>query len=171
MFPRSCLLLVGCLVAACHAPEPTLDRDAVAALDIPYTAWVSDRLVAAGQLDERQLEALPAAGFRRAVCLRPADEPGTGWEEAAASRVGLDFVRLPIRSAADLTEANARELEAVLQGGEPVLLYCGSANRVGGLLALKWHWLDGVPAAEALERGRAAGMTRTEPKVRERLGL
>ena len=42
---------------------------------------------------------------------------------------------------------------------------------MGAMLALKAHWIDGVDAAEALEIGLAAGMTRLEAPVRELLGL
>ncbi len=37
-------------------------------------------------------------------------------------------------------------------------------------MALRAHWLEGASAEEALELGRAAGMTRLEPAVREMLG-
>ena len=52
-------------------------------------------------------------------------------------------------------------------GDEPTVLYCGSSNRVGALLALKAYWLDGADPEDALELGRAAGMTRLEGRVTE----
>jgi hypothetical protein len=36
---------------------------------------------------------------------------------------------------------------------------------------LSAHWIDGVPAQEALEFGLRAGMTRLEPTVRSLLGM
>ncbi|SVC09755.1 uncharacterized protein METZ01_LOCUS262609, partial [marine metagenome] len=47
--------------------------------------------------------------------------------------------------------------------------YCASGNRVGGLLALKAYWLDGVEPDDALEIGRQAGLTGLESAVQELL--
>ena len=50
-----------------------------------------------------------------------------------------------------------------------MLVHCASGNRVGALIALSAAD-EGVPVEEALARGRAAGMTSTEARVRELLG-
>ena len=38
-------------------------------------------------------------------------------------------------------------------------------------VALEAFWLDGASAEQALELGKASGVTRLEPTVREMLGL
>ena len=65
------------------------------------------------------------------------------------------------------------ELDAALAAAEPggVLVACGSANRVGAAFALRAVTVAGADPEAALELGRAAGMTGTEPRVRELLGL
>jgi len=129
----------------------------------------SPGLITAGQPTEEQLDALAAAGVTRFVSLRLADERGAGWEEAHAVGADYEFDRLPIAGADALTRENVEALAEILNDGgdEPTLLYCGSSNRVGALLALKAYWMDGVAADAALEIGREAGMTRLEASVRE----
>jgi protein tyrosine phosphatase (PTP) superfamily phosphohydrolase (DUF442 family) len=123
-----------------------------------------------GQPTAEQFEGLAAAGVRRVVCLRPADEPGTGFEEVAAARRGITFVRLPIRSADDLTADNARALDFALTGGDgATLVACGSSNRVGALLALRAFHVEGQTAADALAFGRTAGLAGLGEAVAERL--
>jgi len=50
-------------------------------------------------------------------------------------------------------------------------VHCASGNRVGGLLALEQADFDGMAPQAALDLGRAAGMTGTEPRVRQMLGI
>ena len=76
--------------------------------------------------------------------------------------------------AGDLTPANVALLAAALEGhGEQhrALLHCASGNRAGALLALEQAQQDGLPAAQALALGKAAGLTHLEPAVRKALGL
>ena len=84
----------------------------------------------------------------------------------------MTYVSLPIQGSADLTEEKARAFAAALDAAEsPVLVHCSSGNRVGGLFAMKAHYVDGLSPREALEVGKQAGVTRAEATVRERLGL
>lgn len=130
-------------------------------------------LVTAAQPEQAEMEALADAGFRNFISLRPAGEDGAGWEEGHAADRDYDFDRLPISGAGDLTRENVEAFAALLDeaGDEPTVLYCASSNRVGAMLALEAYWLDGVPAEEALELGRAGGLTRLEGAVRERMGM
>jgi uncharacterized protein (TIGR01244 family) len=50
----------------------------------------------------------------------------------------------------------------------PVLIHCGSGNRVAALLALSKS-AEGADDEIAIEYGRQAGLTRLEGVVRERL--
>ena len=120
---------------------------------------------------EEQFAGLAAAGITRVITLRAADESGTGWEEARAHAAGVQFVRLPVAGRDGLTRATVeRFAEALRAGGDaPTLVCCASSNRVGALFALKAAWLDGMPEAEALDLGRAAGMERIEPEVQKLL--
>ncbi len=176
-------LLGVLLTAACTAEEsrqtPEAPQVAVAAASLEDAAALEvmnarmplPQLLTAGQLTEAQLAGLAEAGFENFISLRLADENGAGWEEAYASSRSMGFARLPVAGTEGLTRENVEELDRLLDaaGDAPTVLYCGSSNRVGALLALRAFWLDGASAEEALELGRAGGMTRLEPAVDELL--
>jgi uncharacterized protein (TIGR01244 family) len=123
-------------------------------------------LVVAGQLTPEQLDGLAAAGFGSFISLRGPEEQGAGWEEEHASAASISFQRLPIAGGDGLTREAAQELARLLEdAGEGTVLYCGSSNRVGALLALKAYFVDGQDRESALELGRAAGMRSLEPRV------
>lgn len=156
--------LVGCSTAD-H--EATLD--VATELGVRNARMPLEGVVTAGQPTVEQLEALRAAGFTNFISLRPASEEGAGWEEAHATDGAYDFDRLAIAGGTDLTRENVEAFAALLDeaGDEPTVLYCASSNRVGAMLALKAFWLEGASPEEALELGRAAGMTRLEGRVVE----
>lgn len=159
-------------LAACSGTTPrVVALDAARATGVGQLAAPAPNLVTAGQPTREQLAALAQLGIARVVCLRPATEPGTGWEEAAAKELGIEFVRLPIANAADVTPANAKRLAEARRAadGVPTLVCCKSSNRVGALLALERFHVDGAPAADALAFGKAAGLVNLEPRVVEQL--
>lgn len=177
---RSAALVTVLLAAACGTEAPGTDAvaDATPSIEVARSLGVQNArmpiqsVVTAGQLTEAQFDGLVAAGFKNFISLRLASEGGAGWEESHASTVGATFTRLPIAGSEGLTQANAEELARLLEaaGTEGTVLYCGSSNRVGALLALKAHWVDGASADESLALGRAGGMTRLEPAVVQLLG-
>lgn len=66
-----------------------------------------------------------------------------------------------------MTADNAQELHQLLQQEDkPVFLHCASGNRVGALLAIAAHQIEGKPADESLTLGRSAGLGSLEAKVR-----
>jgi uncharacterized protein (TIGR01244 family) len=130
-----------------------------------------DGVLVGGQPTPDQFQTLAELGFGTVVNLRSPQEQGNT-DPAQIASLGMEYVSLPITGADTLNEQNARKLAEVLNQSEtPVVVHCASGNRVGGLLALKAFYVDGSTPEEALELGRAAGMTRTEPLVRQELGL
>ena len=129
-------------------------------------------VLTAGQFDPAQFNELVEAGVHTFVNLRVPTEEGTGWEAEKASELGVDYVSIPIAGIPDVTEANARHLSEVVDAAaKPVMVYCGSSNRVGALFALKAHYVDGESPEQSIEIGKSAGMTRLEPEVRAVLGM
>ena len=157
--------------AAATTALVTVSLDDAVALGVRNARMPVPGLLTGGQLDQAQFDGLSEAGFQTFISLRVASEDGAGWEEAHEAGTA-DFVRLPISGATGLTRESVEALDRLLTEveGTPTVLYCGSGNRVGALLALRAHWMDDVPADEALELGRAAGLTRLEPAVAELLG-
>ncbi|HSM31076.1 MAG TPA: sulfur transferase domain-containing protein [Woeseiaceae bacterium] len=128
-----------------------------------------DGITAAGQPDEAALEVFADAGYATVIDLRGSDEE-RGFDEAAVvDELGLHYVTLPIVGKDAISFDNARKLDGLLeQYPGPVLVHCGSSNRVGALLALRAS-LDGADDETALAAGREGGLTSLEGVVRERL--
>lgn len=135
-------------------------------IDIPYP-FVSDDLLAAGQPDETALRAAREAGYTTVVNLRTDAEPIGFDERAVVEGLGMRYLQIPVAGAAGVTEDNARALRAAIYEAapQPVLVHCGTANRVGALVAVA-SALDGASVDEALADGRRAGLLGLEPTVR-----
>ena len=122
-----------------------------------------------GQPDAQVLQKIADAGFVAVIDLRTAEEDRGMDEQAEVERLGMQYVSLPIAGSADMNFDNAARLDRLLADIDgPVLLHCGSGNRVGALFALR-AGLQGGSDAEALETGRVAGMTRSTAVVEKRL--
>lgn len=154
------------------AGAPATDLDAALALGVPNAHEAVPGLLTSGQISQAQFDALAQAGFATFISLRPPTEEGAGWEEAYAAQRGIAFTRIPVNHAEGLTRQNAEALDRALKaaGTGKTVLYCGSANRAGALLALRAAWLEGATPQDALALGRAAGLRGLEPDVARLLG-
>ncbi|HSN52170.1 MAG TPA: sulfur transferase domain-containing protein [Woeseiaceae bacterium] len=126
-------------------------------------------ITSAGQPDAAAFEVFADAGYATVIDLRGEGED-RGFDEAALlEELGLHYVTLPIENGDAISFENARKLDALLQEYPgPVLVHCGSGNRVGALLALRAS-LDGADDESALALGREGGLTGLESVVQERL--
>ncbi|MDN5873509.1 MAG: sulfur transferase domain-containing protein [Sinobacteraceae bacterium] len=145
----------------------TIDLPGVPNLKTPEAGYACG-----GQPSPEQLVQARQAGLERIINLRPASEDA-GYDEAAkAKELGLEYHVIGIASGADLNHDNVKKLDALL-GSEPAkttFIHCKSGNRVGALMALRAAWLQGKPAAEAIETGKAWGLTSMEAGVQQLLG-
>jgi uncharacterized protein (TIGR01244 family) len=114
----------------------------------------------AGQPTEAAIERFAAEGGAMVIDLRGhqgRDTPPFD-ERAKVEAAGLSYVHIPMSpatfSGGDV-EAFAR---AVDEAGGPVLIHCGTSNRVGGMWAAYVARKRGVPMEKAIEAGKAAGM-------------
>ena len=89
------------------------------------------------------------------------------------STAGITTIEFESGAVADLNDENVRRLSDALAADDalPAIVHCKSGNRVGALLALEAHGVDGLPAGEAIGIGMRTGLTRLAPDVREKLGL
>ena len=133
------------------------------------TVSAVDGVTSAGQPDEAALEVFADVGYVAVIDLRGANED-RGIEEAAlVEEMGMYYVPFPIESKSAISFENARKLDALIEEHDgPVLVHCGSANRVGALLALRAS-LNGADDDAAIAHGKEGGMTGLEDVVRERL--
>jgi uncharacterized protein (TIGR01244 family) len=122
-----------------------------------------DAVVAcAGATETRAMPALKARGFKTVVNLRLATETGAAIEESrtAAEAAGLRFIHLPLNgSAPDEAVADAFIKAVTEPANQPVLIYCGSANRVGALWLTKRLLVDKWDEASAIEEARVIGLS------------
>ena len=164
------LLLVTAFSAGCSnngglsATEPMYaDLDEVVARgSVSPVAGVTS----AGQPDAAALGVFARSGYAAVIDMRTAGEDRGLDEPAVVGQLGMEYVTFPVGSG-DITLDKARELDGLLaQYDEPVLLHCGSGNRVGALLALS-EYLNTGDREQALQKGRDAGLTGLEGRVVE----
>ncbi len=129
-----------------------------------------DGISAAGQPDAAAFKVFADSGYAAVIDLRTERENRGLDEEAVVEGLGMDYVLMPIGDTAAINFDNARRLDELLKKyDEPVLIHCGSSNRVGALLALR-ESLNGADDEGALQAGRDGGLTGLEGRVVEVLG-
>ena len=139
-----------------------------AAVEIRNARTPLPGVLTGGQPTEVQIEQAAAAGYRTVVNLRTAGEQGS-WDEAPkVEALGMRYVSIPVAGADGLDLENVRRLFDVLEDPShyPVMVHCGSGNRIGALFALEAFHVDGKDAETALAVGREAGLTGLEDAVR-----
>ncbi|MDJ0699830.1 MAG: sulfur transferase domain-containing protein [Woeseiaceae bacterium] len=161
------LVLPACAGEADEPTAPSIKADLGAILEQGIATPV-DGILSAGQPNEETFQVFADSGFVAVVDLRTEGESrGMENEAAVVEGLGMKYISLPIDGAEAVNFENAASLSEVLASfDEPVLVHCGSANRVGALLALG-KAQAGADPEEAIAYGKAAGMTRLENRVRE----
>jgi uncharacterized protein (TIGR01244 family) len=139
---------------------------------IPAYQVLGTDLAAAGQPVPEALASLRDMGFRTVVNLRT-DKEGAVEEKAEVEAQGLRYVWVPV-TPESFSLADVEAVEKVLDdpSSGPVLLHCGSSNRVGGVWAVV-QARKGKSLEEAEAAGRAAGLhsPQMEAAVRRVLGV
>lgn len=166
----ACLLLASC--ASLSGPARIALATQQLQSDVPHLHVPRPGLLTGGQPAAASWRDLRSAGVTRVINLRSASELGNRDEAAEVQASGMDFVQIDVAGPDDLTADNARMLWQSLQPSSgTVLVHCASGNRAGALLAIAAQEAGAMSAQDALEFGKAAGLTKLEPAVRERLGL
>lgn len=133
-------------------------------------ARIQPNIAVSGQPNEENLKKASESGYKTIINLRPREE----WpfdEESLVKDLGMNYVLIPIASPESLDFEKAKELSTILKdkSAYPVLIHCGSSNRVGALYALHEHLEKKIPAEKAIEIGKRAGMT--SPALEERIRI
>ena len=161
------------LVAACAAEN---ERPPVSSMKVDLEQVVKvgrvipvGGITTAGQPDEAALAVFRDNGYVAVIDLRSHREERGFDEVGAIALLRMNYVRLPIVHREDVSFSSAKELDSLINAFDgPVLIHCGSGNRVGALLALRAS-LAGADDEAAIEFGKQAGLTSLEEVVRERL--
>lgn len=137
-------------------------------LDLPNARTVAEGVVSAGQPSPAQLKNAAGAGVKTIVNLCGEDE--CSWDEAdLVKSLGMRYVNIPVCGAPDVNMESARRLHAVVDDAAnyPMVVHCGSGNRVGALFALRAFEQEGCDLEKAIEKGKLAGLAMLEPHVRK----
>ena len=164
------LLGLGTACSVAYEQDPgapsTLKADLDAVVEQRQVTPV-DGVTTAGQPDAEAFKVFAEAGYVAVIDIRTAGEDRGLDEAAVVQGLGMDYLQMPVGGSDGITFENAEKLDQLIGlYDEPVLVHCGSANRVGALFALNVFRETG-DMDKALEAGRAAGLTRLEGTVRE----
>ena len=163
------LLTVPALAGDTALSAVTSKKVDIAAVRELGTVSAVDGMTASGQPDAAALAVFADSGYAAVIDLRGPDEDRGFDEQAEVEDLGMDYINLPVIGRDGISFENARKLREILDRYDaPVLVHCGSSNRVGALLALGAS-LEGADDEAAVAAGREAGLTRLEGVVRERL--
>jgi uncharacterized protein (TIGR01244 family) len=114
-----------------------------------------------GQPTRDGLRAMGELGVKMVINLRPdvEMEDRVAFDEPAlVGELGMRYETIPV-AGPSLGVAEAERLAEILgETSGPVLLHCGSSNRVGGLWALYLNRSRGYEPDDAIALGRAAGL-------------
>lgn len=169
-FTNSWLALAGLLmvVTACTSQPTHVDIKSVTETqDVTPVNGIR----VSGQPDEAALSVFSANNYEAVIDLRGADEKRGIDEAAVVGGLGMTYVSFPIKGRDAVNFDNAEKLNELIASFDgPVLVHCGSGNRVAALLTLQKS-AEGADAEEAIAFGKAAGLTSLEGVVRERLGV
>ena len=134
-----------------------------------YRFEPADGITAAGQPNEAEFRELADEGYAAVIDLRSAGEDRGLDEETTVESLGMEYIALPIDGRDAINFDNAKKLDEILsQYEKPVLVHCGSSNRVGALFALREN-MNGASDEDSLAFGKSAGMTSLESTVKTRL--
>lgn len=148
-----CALFLSAAAALAQVPET-----AEPAL-IPNYKLLKPGLATAGQPTPEALRKLKQQGFKTVINLRAESEPGVKEEEAIVKELGLEYVSVPI-TPASFSQQQVDQVAKVLDDPKagPILLHCGSANRVGAVwTVIQAQRGKSYEAAEA--EGKQIGLT------------
>lgn len=135
-------------------------------LNVPNAMTPEADVLTGGQPDTSTIRAAAEAGYKTVITTRAPGEPVGFDERALVESLGMGFYELPV-TGANLNRQTVEAFDALMASApRPILLHCGSGNRIGALYALREGWLRGADTATAMRVGEAAGMTGLAPAVR-----
>ena len=107
--------------------------------DVPHILCVDERVATGGQPTDAAFAKLAVNGYRAVLSLRTASEGiDLKHEQEAVEKAGLHYVNIPVVSSAPKPEQVDEFIKAVKdKNNQPMLIHCGSANRVGVFRSLR----------------------------------
>lgn len=157
------LFLVGLISASAQeAGREKLDKiEQDLKSDVPRMLCIDERFATGAQPTEAAYAKLAAHGFRSVLNLRRHSEgPDVAGEQALIEKAGLRYINIPVTPA----EPKAEDVEAFInavkdKSNHPMLIHCGSANRVAAFWMIYRVVEQGWTEEKALEEAGKIGLT------------
>jgi uncharacterized protein (TIGR01244 family) len=129
--------------------------------DVPRILCIDERVATGGQPTDAAYAKLAANGYRVVLSLRTASEGiDLKHEQEGTERAGMRYVSIPVVSSAPKPEQVDEFIKAVKdKDNQPMLIHCGSANRVGAFWMIYRVVDQGWPEDKALEEATKIGLT------------
>jgi uncharacterized protein (TIGR01244 family) len=147
------------------AAEGESPAGAIRAVELGTTGRVHEieGALLASQPGQADLALAKDRGVRTVISLRHESEPAGFDERAEAARLGMEYRNVPWAGPAELTDEVFDHVRRLLaQTPRPLLLHCGSGNRVGAVW-IPWRVLDGgLDIDAALAEARVIGLVTPE---------
>ena len=158
MLPRPFFALLFTLFATLGADAQTESDDPLAKTIPNYTRVTDGEIVYSGQPSEDDFQVVKDAGFKTVINLRPTAEMSFD-EKKVVEGLGMAYVNIPI-TMISITDEKVARLAVLLGDPEaaPVLLHCGSSNRVGGMWYIYSALFTDTSEREAMEEATKYGL-------------
>ena len=129
--------------------------------DVPRIMCVDERVATGGQPTDAAFAKLAANGYRAVLNLRTASEGvDLKHEQDAVQTAGMRYVNIPVVSSAPKPEQVDEFIRAVKdKENHPMLIHCGTANRVGAFWMIYRVVDQGWPEDKALDEATSIGLT------------
>lgn len=164
---KSLIASLALLVVSC-ATNYRVDVGSITSAEIANLSVQENLVFASGQPTQEQIGILASSGIKHVISLRTPGE--IDWSESEVVQAeGMEFYSIPTSGRDGVTPENAETLEQLLArlDGQPVLVHCGTSNRVGALKAVTARETEGASIEEALAQGRRWGLTGMEQRVKD----
>lgn len=128
--------------------------------DVPRILCVDERIATGGQPTDSAFAKLAANGYRAVLNLRTASEGiDLKHEQEAIEKAGLRYINIPVSSAPKPEQVDEFIKAVKDKDNQPMLIHCGSANRVGAFWMIYRVVDQGWPEDKALEEATKIGLT------------
>lgn len=129
--------------------------------EVPHILCVDERVATGGQPTDAAFAKLAANGYRAVLNLRTASEGvDLKHEQEAVEKAGMRYISIPVVSSAPKAEQVEDFIKAVKDtNNQPMLIHCGSANRVGAFLMIHRVIEQGWTEDKAMDEATKVGLT------------
>jgi uncharacterized protein (TIGR01244 family) len=157
-----CLLFASTLSAAGQQGREKLDRiEQSLKGDVVNLVCVDERFATSGQPTDAAFAKLAASGYRAVLNLRTDSEGiDLAREREMVEKTGMRYINIPVVS----KEPKPEDAEAFIKtvkdaANHPMLIHCGSANRVGAFMMIYRVVDQGWSEEKAMEEATRIGLT------------